>query len=98
MHDGMANFYDALQSNQRFVVDLIFRQEFGVISEVAQKPAELPHGSRGAVQAAGDQAPGQMLGFENRKKDRVIRFLCVPAISHSINPDQKQSVRNGVDS
>ena len=38
--------YDSLQADQCLIVDLIFVQQFGVVGEVVQKPAQLPHGSR----------------------------------------------------
>ena len=59
------------------------------ISEVAEKPGEFPQCSCCAVKATGDQAPSQMLRFENRVADLVIRFLSVPAILHSLNSDEE---------
>src|SRR5205809_2581599 len=38
-----------------------------------------------------------MLGLENCEADLVIRFLCMPAILNSINPNKEQSIGNGVD-
>ena len=89
MHDGMTYFHYTLEADQRLVIDFIFSQQFGVVAEVAQKPAQFPHCSRCAVEAAGDQAPSEVLGLENREADLVIRFLQVPAILHSIHPDEE---------
>ncbi len=89
MHDGMTYFHYTLEADQRLVVDLVFSQQLGVIAEVAQKPGESPHRSGCAVKAAGDQAPSEVLGLENSETDLVIRFLQVPAILHSINPDEE---------
>jgi len=38
-----------------------------------------------------------MLGFENSEADLVIRFLCVPAIPHAIDPDEEQPIRDRLD-
>ncbi len=89
MHDGMTNFQHTLQSDQRLIIDFIFSQQLGVIAEVAEKPGEFPHCSCCAVKATSDQAPGEVLGFENSETDLVIRFLHVPAILHSINLDEE---------
>ena len=89
MHDGMAHFQHALEADQRLIIDFIFSQQLGVIAEVAQKPAQLPHCFCGAVEAAADQAPGQMLRFENREANQVIGFLCMPAVSRSLNSDEE---------
>ena len=89
MHNGMTYFHYTLQADQRLVIDFILSQQLGVIAEVAQEPGQFPHCSGCTVEAAGNQAAGQMLGFENREADLVIRFLQVPAILHSINLDEE---------
>ena len=89
MHDGMTYFHYTLEADQSLIIDFIFSQQLGVVTEVAQKPGEFPHCSGCAVEAASDQAPGQMLRFENSEADLVIRFLDVPAILHSIDPGEE---------
>jgi hypothetical protein len=37
-----------------------------------------------------------MLGFENCEADLVIRFLRMLAILHPIHPDEKQTIRDGL--
>jgi len=69
MHDGMAHFQHALQADQRPIIDFVFSKQLGVVAEVPQEPAQLPHGSGGAVEAAGDQAPGEMLGLKHSETD-----------------------------
>src|SRR5207245_5239664 len=96
MHDGMTYFHYTLEADQSLIIDFIFSQPLGVIAEIAQKPAHLPHGSGCAGKPAGNQAAGQMLGFENSETNLVIRFLRMPAILHPIHPDEKQTIRNGV--
>src|SRR5439155_5788127 len=97
MHDGMTHLQHALEADQRLIIDFIFAQQLGVITEVAQEPGQLPHCSGPAVEAAGDQASGEMLGLKNSEADLVIRFLCMPAILHSIHPGEEYSIRDGVD-
>src|SRR5436190_4927364 len=98
MYDGMTHFQHTLQIEQRLIIDFVFSQQLGVISKVAQEPAQFPHRSGRAVQAACNQTSGQMPGLENCEANRVIRFLRMPTILHSIDPGEKQSIRNGVDS
>ena len=97
MHDGVTHFQHTLQTNQRPFIDFVLSQQFGVVAEVAQEPAQLPHGSGSAIEAAGDQAPGQMRGFKHSETDLVIGFLRVPAILRAINPDKEQAIGDGVD-
>src|SRR5437016_11422030 len=97
MHDGMTYFHYTLEADQSLVIDFILSQQLGVVAEVAQKPAQLPHRSGGAVKAAGDQTSGEMLRLENCEADLVIRFLCVPAIPHAIDPDEEQPIRDRLD-
>ena len=61
----------------------------GWVTEVAQKPTQLPHSPRGAVQAAGHEAAGEMLGLEDSEADFVIRLLLVPVILGSIHRTRK---------
>ena len=67
MRDRMTYFQDTLQADQRAIIDFIVSQQFGVVAEVAQEPAQFPHRSGGAVEAAGDQASGQMLGLKAQR-------------------------------
>ena len=97
MYDDMTHFEHTLQAEQCLVVDFVLAQQFRVIAEVAQEPAQFPHGSGGAVEAAGDQASGQMLGLENSEAYEVIRFPGMPAILRAINPDKEQAIGDGVD-
>jgi hypothetical protein len=69
MHDGVTHFQHALQTDQRLIIDFVFSQELGVVSEVAQEPAQFPHGSGPAVEAACNQTSGQVPGLTNRKAD-----------------------------
>ena len=94
MHDGMTHFQHTLEADQRLIIDFVFSQQLGVVSEVAQEPAQFPHGSSRAVESAGNQTSGHMPGLENREANGVIRFLRMPTILHSIHLDEKQSIRN----
>src|SRR5438445_465956 len=89
MHNGMTHFQHALEADQRLVIDFIFSQQLAVVAEVAQEPGQLPHCSCRAVKAAGDQTTSEMLGLENSEADLVIRFLRMPAILRSIDPDEE---------
>ena len=96
LHGGLADLHHAPQSEQGLVIDLFSPEQLGVVAEIAQKPAQLPQGLGGAVQAAGHEAPGQFVGFEDGEARIVIGLLLVPAILGPIDPDQEQPVRNSV--
>ena len=96
MHGDFADLDHAPQIDQGLVVDLVLSQQLSVIAEIPQEPAQLPHGSGCAVQAAGHEAPGQMPGLEDGEADLVIGLLLVPAILGPIHPDQEDPVRNRV--
>src|ERR1022692_4668622 len=91
-----ADLYYAPQVDQGLVVDRIIAQQFGVVAEVAQEPAQLPHSPGCAVDTASHKAAGQMLGLDNREPDLVKRLLPVPAILRAIYPDKKQTVGDRV--
>src|ERR1700737_3080156 len=77
VHRDFADLYHAPQVDQGLVIELILSEQLRVVPEVAQKPAELPHGPGGAVQAKGHEASGQILGVEDSETDLVIGFfLC----------------------
>ena len=96
MNGDFADLDHAPEIDQGLVIDLVLSQQVGVVAEVAQKPAQLPHCLGCAIQAAGHETPGQMLGLEDGEADLVIRLLLVPAILGSIHPDQEDPVRNRV--
>ena len=96
VHGDFADLDHAPQVDQGLVIDLVLSQQFGVVAEVAQEPAQLPHCPGCAVEAPGHETPGQMLGLEDGEADLVIRFLLVPAILGPIHPDQEDPVRNRV--
>src|ERR1022692_4919368 len=89
-----ADLYYAPQVDQGLVVDRILAQQFGVVAEVAQEPAQLPHSPGCAIESAGYEASGQMLGLEDREADLVIGLLLVPAILSAVHPDKEQTVGN----
>ena len=53
MYRDFADLDHTPQVDQGLVIDLILSEQLGVIAEIAQEPAQLPHGSGRAVEAAG---------------------------------------------
>ncbi len=51
VHGDFADLDHAPQVDQRLVINLVLSQQLRVVAEVAQKPAQLPHGSGCAVEA-----------------------------------------------
>ena len=98
VYDRVADLDDALKSDQVFLVDLITPERFGVITEVAQEPAEFPQCFRSAIETARNGASGAFLGLNDREAQNVERFLSMPAILGSGHPDQVQTIRDFVGS
>ena len=90
----MADLDHALQTDQALLVNLISRQQFGVVAEIAQEPGELPQGFGGAVQASGNGSPGERLRLDYGKAEKVKRLLGMPAVLGTLYPDQEQAVRD----
>ena len=75
----MADLHHPAQSRQGFLIDLLVGQQFGVIEEIAQEPAQLPQGFLGAVEATDDGLAGQGAGLENGEAEDLERFMGMPA-------------------
>src|SRR5664280_2195549 len=91
---GVADLHDSDQPAQSAFVDLVLAQQFGVIEEIPQKPTQLPHRLWGAVETAGDRAPGERLGLKNGEPEQVKSLLGLPAMLRPIEPDEKYAVGN----
>src|ERR1019366_5060518 len=91
---GVADLDDPDQPAQSALVDLVLAQQFGVIEEIPQKPTQLPHRLWGAVETAGNRAPGERLGLKNGEPEQIKALLGLPAMLRPIKPDEKYAVRN----
>jgi len=85
VYDRMADFQNSAEAVQAFFFDLIPSEQFGVVSEVAQKPVEFPQCSRGAIKAAGNRVPSEFFGFEDREAEDIERFSCIPSMLSPID-------------
>src|ERR1700719_1395237 len=81
---------DSAKFEQSFIVDLILSEQFRVVSEIAQKPIQLPKRSFGAVEPAQKRSFRKRFGLENDKPQRQERLLRMPAIGSSIDPNESQ--------
>src|SRR5580692_2516177 len=61
----------SVKPHELLFVNFIPTQQIGVIAEIPQEPAELPEGSRGAIESAGQGMALLFLGFENAKPKDV---------------------------
>src|SRR3974390_2889846 len=52
--DGMTDLDDSLEARDGVLVDLIASEQFRIVEEVTQEPAELPEGFGSAVEPAGN--------------------------------------------
>ena len=89
MHGDFADLDYTPQVDQGLFINFILVQQFSVVAEVTQEPAELPHRPGRAIQPAGHETPGQVLGLQDGEADLVIRLLLVPAILGSIHRTRK---------
>ena len=92
----MAHLHDPAKAVQCFLIELIPAQEFRIVEEVAQEPAQLPQSLGGAVESAGDGATSQFMGFDDRKPKRVERLLRMPSVLSPIHTDQEDAVGSAV--
>src|SRR5579863_9813109 len=96
VYRDFADLYHPPQVDQGLVINLIFREQLRVITEVTQKPTQLPNRPGCAVQAAGHETSGQVPGLEDSQTYFVIRLLLVPAVLRPIHPNEEKAVRNRV--
>jgi hypothetical protein len=82
----VADLDHALQTYELGFVHLVASEQFGVVTEVAQEPVQLPQGFRGAVESARQEVSGKPAGLENDKTERLGALhrlspvgCCVPA-------------------
>src|SRR2546423_9434895 len=83
----------ARESYQMALVNFIAFQQFSVVTEIAQKPVQLPQHFRGAVKAGTESFPGEGFRLEHLKYQEVRRFLAVSAVLNPLDSTQKQSIR-----
>jgi hypothetical protein len=74
VYDRVANLHDPEEPDQAFLVDLILSEQFGVVTEVAEKPVEFPQRSGRAVEAAGNRVSGKPFGLEDREAEEIEGF------------------------
>jgi hypothetical protein len=64
-------FHHSAQANEPLIVDFVLAEEVLFITEIAQKPAQLPQCSRRAPEAANDRLLGRFPGGDHRKAQAV---------------------------
>ena len=90
----MADLDYSSEANQAFVVDLILAEQFGVVTEVAQKPVEFPQRSGRAVEAAGNRVSGEFFGLEDREAEEIERLSGIPPMLSSLDANEEQAIAN----
>ena len=81
------------QPTHRFLVDFVPGQRLRVVQEVAQKPAQLPHRLRGAIEPADDGHAFERFWFKHDQSQHIERLLRVPAMLGMIEADEEDTVR-----
>ena len=94
VHDRVADLDDTAEPDQAFLVDLISAEQFGVVTEVAQKPVEFPQCSGRAVEAAGNRVSREFFGLEDREAEEIERFSRIPPMVRSLDANQEQTIAN----
>src|SRR5579871_516972 len=80
--------------HQGTLLELIAPKEFGVVAKIPQKPAQLPKRLLRAIDPAGNEAAGKLLGFEHRELDGVEGLLLMPAVLGPLDADKIDAVRH----
>src|ERR1700733_61026 len=76
---------DSAKVQERFLIDLIFPQQFEVIGKVPKEPTELPECSLAAVQPSREGMCGERLGLKDYEAKNQERLLWMPAVGSSID-------------
>src|SRR5438105_396890 len=92
MNRCVADLDDAAEPRQSCFVKLVVREEFRVIAEVPQKPAQLPQSFRSAVEPAGDRSSTELARLEDRKTQCIKRLLRVPAVLDTFHSNQEHTI------
>jgi hypothetical protein len=90
----VADLDHAAESGQSLLIDLLVSEQFRVIEEIAQEPAQLPHRLLGAVKATHDGLTGGGTWFKDVESEDVERFVGMPAELGAIDAHEENAVRN----
>src|SRR5579864_5420543 len=88
----MADLHDPSQSGQGLLVDFLASEQFGIVEEVAQEPAQLPECFGRAVDATRDHASSKPFRFEDAESDYVERLLRMPSVLSLIDAHEEHTV------
>src|ERR1039457_4993777 len=91
---GMADLHHAAESGQSLLIDLFVGQQFRVIEEIPQEPAQLPHRFLRAVETTHDGLPCGGTRFKDGESEDIERFVGMPAELGTINPNEEDPVGN----
>ena len=83
---------DSAKVQQRFLIDLILSEQFGVIAKVPKKPIELPECSLAAVQPSGEGTCGERFGLEDYEAKNEEGLLRMPAVGSCIDTHQEHAL------
>ena len=86
----MRDAHDSLQIKESFHVDLVMTQEFGIVGEIPQKPAEFPECLFGAVQPPIKGLLLQVLWLQNDQSEFQKWFFRLPAKERPIDTNEEQ--------
>src|SRR6516164_2806732 len=89
---GSAGADDTAEMEQRFFIDLITAQEFGVIAKVAQEPVQAPESTFTAVDTAGKGPLEVGFGLEDAETHDQEGLLGMPAVCGVFNLHQEEPV------
>ena len=79
---------DTAKVQERFFIDLVASEEFGVVSKIVKEPTEFPKRAVGAVEPAGEGKCFMRGGLEDAKAQSKEGLLRMPAIGRSFDSDQ----------
>jgi hypothetical protein len=79
------------EPNEMLLIDFLALEQFGVVTEIAQEPVQLPQGFLGAIEPSRNLARGELLRFEDRETKNEKGFLRIPTIVGPVDSNQENA-------
>src|SRR5437660_4534499 len=88
----MADLHDPAESGQGFLIDFLASEQFGIVEEIAEEPAEFPQCFCSAKDAPRNHPPREFVGFKDRQTKDVEGFCWMPAVLCTVDADKENAV------
>jgi hypothetical protein len=88
----MRDTHNSLKIEKSFHIDLVVMEQLGVITEVAEKPAELPESLLSTVQTSNESLLLNGFGFQDNKTQFEKRLLRLPAEESTVDSNKEETL------